>query len=336
MKPGLESAGEPAVRDECGRERMRRSARSTEGSAGAWSGLWVVDKPSGMSSLDVSRRIKSWAGPLKMGHTGTLDPMASGVLPILVGNATRLLEYLPLEPKRYLAGMELGVETDTWDASGRVVSRNPWEETTPGRVEEVFADLEGQQLLPAPAFSAIKHRGRPLYVYARKGRPVLPAPRPVFIRRLTLLNRTAARVDFELVCGRGTYVRAVVQEVGKRLGCGACLVSLRRQQCGSFALEHAYSLTQMESLFRAGNLGEALIPPYRLLEHLETFEIDEQAGKMMRQGHALRQATSDSCPPGDTGLGDPVRVLVQGKLLAVAKLVRDAQGLLLQPVRVLE
>ena len=315
---------------------MRRAGRNPNPAAAAWTGVWVVDKPPDCSSLDVIRAIKAWVGPLKMGHTGTLDPMATGVLPVLVGSATKLLNFLHLEPKRYRGAMELGVETDSWDATGRVVSRNPWLGLATDRIETTFAALVGRQLLQPPVFSAIKYQGRPLYSYARRGLPVLPAARPVTIQSLTLLKRTAARLDFEIACSRGTYVRAVVREVGSRLGCGACLVSLRRLQCGPFALEHSFSLEHLKSVYESGRIAEALIPPSKLLEHLRSFEVDEQSEERVRQGNSLRRAPPEDPAPEGGEIGEPVRVLARGRLVAVAELRRDAQGFLLQPIRVLE
>ena len=297
-------------------------------------GVWVVDKPQGLTSFDVLRRLKRKTGPVRMGHAGTLDPMATGVLPVCLGEATRLLNYLKLEPKRYCGRLRLGLETDSWDITGRVIRQEASVAVAESELDDCRAELEGKQLLPPPFYSAVKYKGKPLYRYAREGKHIETAPREMVIESFDFHERNANEISFELVCSRGTYVRSVVQRLGERLGCGACLISLRRLSCGAFTSDLARSPEQMEEAIDSGRSGDFLIPVERLLSHLASVRLSVDGAKRVRHGNRLPGSTLDAETLHRGRAGEPVLLLADGRVIAVAE-VRQGEGeAYVQPVRV--
>jgi tRNA pseudouridine55 synthase len=305
--------------------------------ASRWHGAGVVlvDKPAGITSLDAVRRLRALLATQRIGHTGTLDPLATGLLVVCIGEATKLVPYMRLEPKRYEGSLRLGWVTDTWDRTGKVLERNAVPSLTGERLTRAFAELEGLQYLDPPVFSAIKHKGRPLYTYARKGVAVETAPRETFIEAFRLLGSREDVVEFELTCSRGTYVRSVVHGIGRRLGCGACLCSLRRLQCGRFRIEEALSLEGLEAIIETERQEEVLLSPARVLDHLDACEVVGQAEKKVLHGSPLRDEDLRSPVTLRGRIGERFRVLIQGELAAVAEARSDPLGIFLQPIRVL-
>ncbi len=306
-----------------------------ERAEGHEAGVYLVDKPAGITSLDAVRRLKRLLSPARMGHTGTLDPMATGVLAVCVGEATKLVPYMRLEPKKYQGRLQLGRVTDSWDITGRVVENNAVPSLSGETLTRAFEELEGLQYLAPPQFSAIKHKGRPLYKYAREGVVVEAPPRATFIEAFRLLGREGDHLAFELTCSRGTYVRAVVHAMGQRLGCGACLESLRRTECGRFRIEDAYSLEELEAFVEGRQQGEVLITPSQVLDHLNACEVREGSEKKVRHGSPLRDGDLRRGTALRERMGEKFRIMIQGKLAAVAEVRSDPQGAFLQPLRVL-
>jgi tRNA pseudouridine55 synthase len=302
---------------------------------GRVTGVFVVDKPAGMTSLDVVRRLKGPLSKVRMGHTGTLDPLATGVLVVCVGEATKLVPYMQLEPKKYRGSLELGLVTDSWDITGKVVERNAVPPLPEEGILGAFRAMEGLQYLEAPLFSAIKHKGRPLYAYARKGQIVETPPRKALIEAFRFLGRAGDVLEFDVTCSRGTYVRSIVHGVGKGLGCGACLRSLRRLRCGRFAIAEALPLDELERLLARGGQAEALIPPVQALDHLEAYETRGQGEQKVRNGGPLRDVDLQDGDRLQGPVGEKLRVTVQGELAAVAEVRKDPLGVFLQPIRVL-
>jgi tRNA pseudouridine55 synthase len=298
-------------------------------------GVYLIDKPRGITSLDAVRRLKKLVSPVRMGHTGTLDPLATGLLLVCVGEATKLVPYMQLEPKKYRGSLQLGLVTDSWDITGRVVERSEIPSLPRERLTQVFGELEGRQYLDPPVFSAIKHKGRPLYAYARKGVAVETSPRETFVEAFRLLKREEDVLAFELTCGRGTYVRAVVHAAGKRLGCGACLRSLRRLQCGRFKIEDALPLEELASFIEGRRQGEILLPPAQVLDHLDAYEVAGPSEKKVLHGSPLRETDLPSGATLRGRLGERFRVMIKGELAAVAEARSDPLGVFLQPIRVL-
>lgn len=211
-------------------------------------GLLLVDKPGGLTSFDVVRRIRRLCATRRVGHCGTLDPLATGVLPVAVGTATRLVEYLMAGDKVYEAVLRLGVVTDTQDATGAVLAEASYAGVTLAAVEESLAALTGTILQLPPMYSAIKQHGTPLYKLARQGVDVAREPRAVEIRGIELLSYSPPLISLRVNCGKGTYIRTVCHDLGQRLGCGAHLTALRRTRCGAFDAGRCLSPDALEAL----------------------------------------------------------------------------------------
>lgn len=215
------------------------------------SGVLIVDKPVGMTSHDVVQKLRRAFGWRKVGHAGTLDPLASGVLVILVGKATRAQQRFLNDDKEYRGTMLLGVETDTHDADGEVVARHEGPcGISREALERVFAEFRGEIRQIPPMVSAVKHKGKPLYKYARKGQEIAREPRPIRILKLEVLGLDNDRVEFEVCCSKGTYVRTLAHDIGRKLGCGAHLRTLRRVRSGPFTEADARGLEEILSMRR--------------------------------------------------------------------------------------
>ncbi|MDH5298999.1 MAG: tRNA pseudouridine(55) synthase TruB [Desulfobulbaceae bacterium] len=203
-------------------------------------GVFLVDKPVGPTSFRLVQQVRRALGIKKVGHAGTLDPFASGLLILCAGRpATRIISQLMGGDKEYEAVLRLGIATDTQDLEGRVVAEQPVGELDPSRVAECLAGFVGEQLQQPPAYSALKHQGKPLYYYARKGIEVTKAPRRIFIHSLRLLDLGAETMTVRVHCTKGTYVRTLAADIGDALGCGAHLVALRRLRSGPFSVKDA-------------------------------------------------------------------------------------------------
>jgi len=249
-------------------------------------GLLLVDKPAGLTSHDVVARVRRWSGERRVGHAGTLDPAATGLLVLLLGRATRLAQYLTHTAKRYQALIHLGVSTSTDDAEGEVLATAPvqFELET---LQAAVASFLGEQLQVPPAYAAIKVKGEPLYRRARRGETVIPEPRRVHFYALELLDWTPPYLRLEVTCSAGTYIRSLARDLGQRLGCGGHLRELRRLASGSFTLEDSLSLEQVQALAEAGKLAEALLPPTAALATWPRVTLDPDLARAMRHGQTL-------------------------------------------------
>jgi tRNA pseudouridine55 synthase len=224
------------------------------------SGILNVDKPPGMTSHDVVDAVRRIAGQRKVGHAGTLDPMATGVLLLCLGQATRVAEYLMAGRKRYRATIVLGATTDTYDAEGKFLSTGGQADFTLEEIEAALGGFVGQIQQVPPMYSALKRDGQPLYKLARQGKTVEREPRTVEIYEVLLLDWTAPSLIVEVVCSPGTYIRALAHELGQRLGGGAYLAALVRLGSGRFTLEEAVSLERLEEAFEHGQEADYLLP----------------------------------------------------------------------------
>lgn len=264
-------------------------------------GILVVDKPEGLSSAQTVARVKHLINAARVGHTGTLDPFARGVLVCCINQATRLAQFLLHDAKSYDAVMTLGVETDTLDPTGSVIGRGDCSGVTVDRLEKCLAGFEGTLDQRPPVFSALKHGGVPLYALARRGEPVQKPPRTVHIERLRLVDLRLPKVRFEVRCSAGTYVRSLCADIGRALGCGAHLSELTRTQSGGFRIEQALSLAELESLARQGAVGERLIPMARALPDGPVVIADPSMIDKIRHGRPIAWAEVDA------GLRDPAQ-----------------------------
>ncbi len=215
-------------------------------------GILLVDKPSGITSFGVVDRLKKRFSPSRIGHGGTLDPLATGLLVVLFGKATKAARYLLEGDKAYLAGLLLGRETDTQDISGRVLRERDPSAVTKRDLEEALGAFRGELEQVPPMVSALKHRGRRLYELARRGREVPRPPRRVVIKELKLTGFNPPTAGLLVRCSKGTYVRTLCRDLGERLGCGGCLSSLRRLESGPFRVEEARPLSVLLEMDRRG------------------------------------------------------------------------------------
>jgi len=250
-------------------------------------GIFNVAKPAGITSFGVVARLRRLSGERHVGHAGTLDPDATGVLPVCLGRATRLVEFLVNTTKTYRAVIALGAATDTYDASGRVTQRGDPSAVTRKQVEAALGAFRGAIHQTPPMYSALKHQGRPLYKLARAGLAVARPSRPVKIHRLELTNWKPPLATLEIECGKGTYIRSLAHDLGQALGCGAHLKTLTRTRCGSFGIEEAVSLEQLEAAFSEGRQGEFLHPPDTIITDLPVAIIDEADEPALRNGSPL-------------------------------------------------
>lgn len=203
-------------------------------------GVFLIDKPAGPTSFRIVQQVRRALGIKKVGHTGTLDPFASGLLIVCAGRAaTRIIQRLMAGDKQYEAVLKLGAETDTFDLEGRVVANHPVPVLDQQQVEVCLAGFIGEQLQTPPSFSALKHKGKPLYYYARRGLPVVKEPRKVTISALSCLELGRDTLTIRVACGKGTYIRSLAADIGTALGTGAYLVALRRLRNGVFAVQDA-------------------------------------------------------------------------------------------------
>ena len=210
-------------------------------------GILIIDKPQDWTSMDVCARLRRCLGERRIGHAGTLDPMATGVLPVFVGRATRAVEFASEGQKEYLAGLRLGLVTDTQDTSGAVLEERP-AAVTPGELEAVLPRFRGPIQQVPPMYSAIKIQGKKLYELARKGRKVERPPRPITIHSLTVEDVLGPdRFLIRVRCSKGTYVRTLCHDIGQALGCGGTMFSLRRTMAAGFSLEQALPLERVLS-----------------------------------------------------------------------------------------
>lgn len=277
----------------------------------AISGVLVVDKPVGMTSHDVVQAIRKGSNIRRAGHTGTLDPRASGVLVVLVGPAVRLSEYVSASDKRYQAVLMLGTTTDTYDADGKTTSSSPVDVT-----EEQF-DTELQKFVGTieqvpPPYSAVKVQGRKAYEMARKGEEVELEPRIINVYSLELLEWAPPEVVIDVNCSSGTYVRSLVNDLGERLGCGATLTGLRRTKSGRFTLRDSVPLRKLNEAFANGTWYQYLIPAAEALSDWPTIELPHEQVEAIRHGHRI--------PAEDTGQKKVCGVSEQGELVALMEL----------------
>lgn len=222
-------------------------------------GIIIIDKEPGFTSHDVVAKLRGICGQKKIGHTGTLDPAATGVLPVCLGSATKLCDMLTDRNKEYVAELLLGVETDTQDTTGQVLSRHAVT-VTESEVREACAHFEGDYAQVPPMYSALKVNGKKLYELAREGKEVERQPRHVTIHELEILRLELPTVKFRTVCSKGTYIRTLCADIGAALGCGGAMQSLRRTAVGAFRLDSALTIGEVQQRKDQGRLAEAVLP----------------------------------------------------------------------------
>ncbi len=230
------------------------------------SGFIIVNKPTGATSFSMVSLVRRLTGVRRVGHAGTLDPLASGVLPVAVGHATRFIEYLDDELKTYRAGVRFGIETDTYDAEGEVTAESDASAVTAERIEAALVAFAGAIEQTPPLYSALKVAGKPLYRYAREGADVAVASRVVHVAAIELESYADGVARIEVRCGKGTYIRSIAYDLGRALGCGAHLAALERTSTGGFDIGDAWTPEQLAELAAEDRLGEALLALDRAVE----------------------------------------------------------------------
>lgn len=285
-------------------------------------GTVVIDKPPGLTSSEVVEKVKKIAGIRKAGHTGTLDPLATGVLPVCMNEATKLVRFLADDSKEYQGTLLLGVRTDTFDTDGKVISRQ-----TPSvsreQVETVFGSFTGRLKQVVPLYSAVKVKGKALYKWARRGVDIAPPQRDVEIYVIRIDEFSLPEVRFTLSCSKGTYVRSLCADTGDALGCGGCMSALRRTRSGIFTLDKAVTLENLAQCAREGTLSEKIIPLVELLPGLGLIEVDDALAEKIKNGYQPKEEILYQSPFFVEG--DVVKITSGGcRLVAVARMLRPS------------
>jgi tRNA pseudouridine55 synthase len=273
------------------------------------SGVIVVDKPVGLTSHDVVQIVRRGTGIRRAGHTGTLDPRASGVLVVLIGPAVRLSEFVSAEDKRYQATIHLGSTTDTYDSEGVVTESGMPLDVTKEAFAELLTKYVGEIEQTPPPYSAVKVQGERAYNIARRGEEVELTPRIIHVHSLELLEWALPEVVVDVHCSSGTYIRSLAHDIGEELGVGAHLVGLRRSRSGRFTLRDAVSLRRLREAFEAGTWAQHLIPASEALGDWPAIELDQETLEKVRNGNRIPAAE------GATGLARAVSE--QGDLVAI-------------------
>ncbi|MHB1023869.1 MAG: tRNA pseudouridine(55) synthase TruB [Acidobacteriaceae bacterium] len=288
-------------------------------------GLLILDKPAGMTSHDVVRCVRRATGENSVGHLGTLDPMATGVLPLLLGKFTRLAQFYSQAEKSYTGTIRFGFATDTYDAEGQPTTHVKPLHLSLAELRDLASRFRGEMQQVPPPYSAKKIEGVPAYKLARAGKEVPVKPARIVIHRFELLSLDGDTASFAMEVSAGGYVRAVAHELGLMAGCGAHLASLRRTCAGAFSLEQAITVEEMNRLAAMGELEKHLPHPRKLLPEMPCVTVDEQTAGRIRNGMAVNVAEFSSAPLVKIFSG-PHDLLAIGKRIA---------GTLMQPMIVL-
>ena len=250
-------------------------------------GILNINKPWGKTSFSIVAMVKRLSGERRVGHAGTLDPAATGVLPVCLGQGTRVIEFLVDATKTYLAQIELGVATDTHDATGRVTQQRNPAGISQEQLEAALTSFCGLIQQTPPMYSAVKYHGKPLYELARAGIKVERRSRLTKIHQLKLIDLNLPIVTIEIVCGKGTYIRSLAHDLGQVLGCGANLKSLTRLRCGLFDIRDAVSISQLDDAFHHGYWQRFIYPIDTVLLHWAAMLVNDDVGRVIRNGCSL-------------------------------------------------
>jgi len=262
------------------------------------SGFLVFDKPAGISSAKLVAIVKKTLCVAKIGHTGTLDPFATGVMICCINQATRLAGFFLYGTKTYEAVLYLGAETNTQDLTGEIIATHKIALPSLTSIQEIFQQFKGRILQKPPVFSALKHKGKPLYKLARQGRPVEKPARTVEISQIDIIDINLPEIRFQVSCSAGTYIRALGADIGKALGCGGHLVKLKRVESGCFSLNHALSLQDMQDMPRNIIFSNHLIKMTEALPHLATYRANEKEVENIKYGRKIESFLNISRPAG--------------------------------------
>jgi tRNA pseudouridine55 synthase len=250
-------------------------------------GFLNVNKSRGKTSFNIVAQVRKLTGEKHVGHAGTLDPLAMGVLPVCIGQAARLVEYMADSIKTYRAEIELGIATDTYDAEGKILQKVDANYVTRQMVEEVLGSFRGEITQETPAFSAVKYHGKPGYALARKGIKITPKTRLARVERIEIVGWRPSLVTLEIDCGKGTYIRSIASELGRKLGCGAYLKNLVRLRYGIFDIFDASTIEQVEEACQIGYWEQLLYPMDSVISSFSSAVIDEDKERALCNGNAI-------------------------------------------------
>lgn len=263
----------------------QKSARQTELNLKA--GLFLLDKQIGISSNAALQQVKRLLSAKKAGHTGSLDPLASGLLPICIGRATRLSSFLLHHDKRYLVSIRLGVTTTTGDAEGQPIQHRPVPELNLQLLHETLARFNGEIKQIPPMYSALKHNGKRLYELARQGIEIERQARPVTIHEIKLLDWNESEIKLEVWCSKGTYIRTLAEDIGEQLGCGAHVISLRRIEVASLSINQAWTIEQLENMENIQMRRRCVLGADQMLSDWPDIQLPAEHQRYFRQGQAV-------------------------------------------------
>ena len=248
-------------------------------------GILLIDKPSGWTSSDVVAKLRGVLHEKRIGHAGTLDPMATGLLVLFVGRATRACSFAEADDKEYHAGLRLGLTTDTQDVTGRTLRESDASFVAEETLREALAGFEGEIGQIPPMYSAIKQNGKKLYEIARRGGEVERKPRPITVYRLALTGRDGEDWLLDIECSKGTYVRTLCHDIGESLGCGGCMSALRRVRAGAFSVQEAHTLPAVIAAAAEGRAEELLLPLDGLFAAHPALSVGAEAERRIRCGN---------------------------------------------------
>lgn len=308
-------------------------------------GILILDKPGGISSNSALQKVKRLFQAQKAGHTGSLDPLATGVLPICLGEATKVSHYLLDADKRYRAKCILGFATTTGDSEGEIITASPVPDLDKEQVMQILASFLGTQAQTPPMYSALKHNGRPLYEYARQGISIERKPRQIIIKELKLLDlqitgetsQNDSFIEIEVLCSKGTYIRSLCEDIGQIIGCGGYISELRRLESGPFHLSDAVTLTVLQDKFHHdGELSEAekneldglLKPTDMAIQNFPAVHLNEQQFQDIQHGKLIANSNNAQAKFNS----ETFRLYFNNTLIALA--ILDAEGKL-KPKRLL-
>lgn len=264
-------------------------------------GVIVIQKEAGFTSHDVVAKMRGICRQKKIGHTGTLDPQATGVLPVCLGSGTKLCDMLTDKDKEYVAELLLGVETDTQDTTGQVLREQPVEVSEAEVKDAIMSFLGAYQQVP-PMYSALKVDGKKLYELAREGKEIERKAREVYIHELEILEMSLPVVKLRVACSKGTYIRTLCADIGEKLGCGGTMKSLKRTRVGGFTLEKAVTLAQLEALRDEERLEEILYPVDSAFENYPKLHVRQEYSKLIDNGNSFypsQTAENKTYPVGE-------------------------------------
>lgn len=316
----------------CGRisngRRMTKTTTPKRAPKVAISGWLILDKPLGITSAQAVGRVKRLLNPMKIGHGGTLDPLASGILPLALGEATKAFQFVASNIKTYRFTVQWGAERTTDDLEGEITQTSD-KRPSQAEIEAALPKFRGEIMQAPPAFSAIKVDGARAYALARAGEEVLLPPRPVQVESLELLSADAASATFEMTCGKGTYVRSIARDLGREIGCFGHVTMLRRVRVGNFHENRSISLEKLEELVHSAAQEEWLLPIASVLADIPAVELDPTSAHRLTQGQTV-SIPSTSALSAITEDTVTVQAVCENRLVAIA----TAQGGKLKTVRV--